>query len=629
MNQNRWAVYTKRADFKAIGEKFGIDQVTARIIRNRDIVGDEQVRRYLHGTMKDLTAPDLLGGAARASALLLEKIRKEKRIRIIGDYDIDGVCSTCILYLELKKQGAQVDYEIPDRIRDGYGLHASLIEKAHEDGIDTILTCDNGITAIEEITLAKEMGMTVIVTDHHQCSFEETEEQSRIYRYPPADVLVDPHIPDDPYPEKDICGAVVSWKVMQLLRAMAEGISETRPHPAAGTLQELCMEYLEFAAIATVGDVMDLRGENRIIVREGLKALSNTQNIGLQALIRHTQLEGRQLSAYHIGFILGPCINASGRLDTARKALRLLLSSSRDEAEAVAGELVSLNEQRKEMTKQSVDTARRMIENGIEETETAGLPVQSDKKSSSSGKSSQTMDKVIVLYLPGCHESIAGIVAGKVREIYNHPALILTDAQEEGMLKGSGRSVEAYSMFDGLQQCSRYLQRFGGHPMAAGLTLRKEDLSAFRTAINENCTLEEEDFSNKLMIDAPMPLAYLRTDLIREFECLEPCGKGNEKPVFAQKGLEIVSMWIIGKNKNVLKMGLRDESSHTTEGLYFGDIQQALGYLEEKSSPAAVSNLLRGRYMSADPLYADILYYPQINTYRGIEEIQVIIKDIK
>ena len=448
MNNSIWTVCAKRADFKQIADTFGIDQVTARIIRNRDITGEDAIRTYLYGTLADLTDPHLLGNAREAARMLLDHIRRGRKVRIIGDYDIDGVCAACILYQELQRHGADVDVEIPDRIRDGYGLHMTLIERAHRDGIDTILTCDNGISAIEEIEGAKKMGMHVIVTDHHQCAYSE-ENGERIYRFPHADVLVNPHIPGDPYPDPGICGTVVAWKVMQLLRELVTG------------KRELCDEYLELAAIATIGDVMDLRGENRIIVKEGLRCLEKTKNTGLAALLNQTGLDGKELTAYHVGYILGPCINASGRLDTAKKALRLLLSDNRQEAEDLAAGLSALNAQRKELTQKNVELARKMVEE-------QGL----------------LREKVFVLYLPSCHESIAGIVAGKVRELYEHPAFILTDSAQPGILKGSGRSIEAYPMVDSLAACSEYLIQYGGHPMAAGLTIEEEKLTAFTKALN-------------------------------------------------------------------------------------------------------------------------------------------------
>ena len=584
--EEKWVVSAKKADFRAIGQKFGIDQVIARVIRNRDVIGEEQVRRYLHPQITDLHSSALLRGAQEAAQLLEKKIRSGKRIRIIGDYDIDGVNATFILFRCLQMCGADVDYEIPDRMKDGFGLNRSLIELAFDEEADTILTCDNGIAAVEEVAYAKQLGMTVIVTDHHEPRYKD--ENGEIgYIYPPADVIVDPAMPEDTYPFPHICGAVVAWKVMHpLLSAFGIPLLEW-------------LKFLPFAAFATVGDVMDLKDENRAIVRLGLPALEKTENTGMRALIRVCGLEGRNLTAYHIGFVLGPCINAGGRLDTAKRSLRLLLEEDEGEADLLARELKELNDLRKQMTEDGIRQACEQIEEG-----------------------KFTGDGVYVIYLPGCHESIAGIIAGKVRERYYHPVFILTDSQNGGYLKGSGRSTENWSMYDGLVRSDRFLEKYGGHPMAAGLTLRKENLDAFRELINRESGLERDDFIRKVVIDVPMPVSYLKEELIGELELLEPFGKGNEKPVFAERGLHPVRAAVIGKNQNVLKFQMESTDGVRMEALYFGDPQEMLEYLSVRYSHAEVERMLQGR---ENAVRMDVLYYPSVNEFRGMRTIQIVI----
>ena len=582
----KWVVSAKRADFKAIADTFQIDQVTARIIRNRDVTGEEQIRRYLHPTVGDLYPAALLTGASDAGLLLKRKILEKKKIRIIGDYDIDGVMATYILFRGLKRCGADADYEIPDRMKDGFGLNRSLIELAFTEGADTVITCDNGIAAIEEIAYAKQLGLTVIVTDHHEPVYEETGGEKQ-YRYPPADVVVDPAVPENTYPFRKICGAVVAWKVIHELFAAFQ-ISEGE-----------WLRFLPFAAFATVGDVMDLQDENRAIVRLGLPPLELTDNIGMRALIRACSLEGRRLTAYHIGFVLGPCINAGGRLDTAKRSLRLLLCEEEDQAQVLAVRLRELNDLRKQMTDFCISEACERIEQG----EFAG-------------------DDVYVIYLKQCHESIAGIIAGKVRERYYHPVIILTDSQTPGLLKGSGRSTETWNMYEGLVRCNDLMEKYGGHPMAAGITLRKEKLDAFRKALNENSGLKEEDFVRKIVIDVPMPLSYLREDLIEELELLEPFGKGNEKPVFAEKNLRFRRASVIGANQNTVKLQAVLENGGVVDALYFGDAEGMLSYIREKYGEQETTALLQGRenYVSLS-----VTYYPSINEYRGMRTIQIVI----
>lgn len=562
-------VAAKRADFKGIGERFGIDQVTARIIRNRDVIGEKAIEKYLHGSRKDFYSPWLLKDMEKAVAILQEKIENRNRIRIIGDYDIDGVMSTYILLESLRGLGCDVDMMIPNRITDGYGINEHLIEQAWQEGRDTIITCDNGIAAVTQIRKAKDLGMTVIVTDHHEVPFEDLEgERKEIL--PPADAIVNPKQKACSYPFAGLCGAVVAMKVMEALyEKMAPEV-------------DLVDKMLPFAGIATIGDVMDLQDENRILVKEGLQRLHHTTNLGLQELIRVNNLEPENISPYHIGFILGPCLNASGRLDTAKRALQLLLTDSREEAAVLAGDLKNLNESRKEMTAQGLEKAIEQVES-----------------------TSMMEDTVLVVFLPECHESLAGIIAGRLRERYHKPSFVLTRG-EEGV-KGSGRSIESYSMYEKLCECKEYLTKFGGHPMAAGLSLEEENVERFRRKLNEQSGLTEEDLVEKVTIDVPMPIHYIRKDLVQELSLLEPFGKGNEKPLFAQKNLWISQMRVFGKNRNVVKMRLTDENGYPMDGVYFGNGDE---FAEEGRGKRKIS----------------IVYYPDINMYQGRESLQVIIR---
>lgn len=565
----KWMVAAKRADFKGIGERFGIDQVTARIIRNRDVIGEKAIEKYLHGSRKDFYSPWLLKDMEKAVAILQEKIENRNRIRIIGDYDIDGVMSTYILLESLRGLGCDVDMMIPNRITDGYGINEHLIEQAWQEGRDTIITCDNGIAAVTQIRKAKDLGMTVIVTDHHEVPFEDLE-GGRKEILPPADAIVNPKQKACSYPFAGLCGAVVAMKVMEALyEKMAPEV-------------DLVDKMLPFAGIATIGDVMDLQDENRILVKEGLQRLHHTTNLGLQELIRVNNLEPENISPYHIGFILGPCLNASGRLDTAKRALQLLLADSREEAAVLAGDLKNLNESRKEMTAQGLEKAIEQVES-----------------------TSMMEDTVLVVFLPECHESLAGIIAGRLRERYHKPSFVLTRG-EEGV-KGSGRSIESYSMYEKLCECKEYLTKFGGHPMAAGLSLEEENVERFRRKLNEQSGLTEEDLVEKVTIDVPMPIHYIRKDLVQELSLLEPFGKGNEKPLFAQKNLWISQMRVFGKNRNVVKMRLTDENGYPMDGVYFGNGDE---FAEEGRGKREIS----------------IVYYPDINMYQGRESLQVIIR---
>lgn len=577
----QWLVMNKKADFKAIGEKFKIDQVTARILRNREIVEDEDIRSFLYGGMEDLHNPHSLKDGEKLVEILCQKIEQKKSIRIIGDYDIDGVMATYILMTALKRVGAVVSTQIPDRIHDGYGLNRKLIEKAKEDGIDTILTCDNGIAAIEEIAYAKELGMTVLVTDHHEIPFEDVDGQ-RIYKSSIADAIVNPHQKECSYPYKELCGAAVAWKVVCLLYESC-GISSIEAE-----------ELLENAAFATVGDIMSLTGENRIIVKEGLKRIRHTKNLGMKALIAQCGLESTQIDAFHFGFVLGPCINASGRLDTAKRALELFFETDAVKAAQTANELVVLNQERKELTLEGVEKAIRFCE-----------------------ESGCENDKVLVVYLPEVHESIAGIIAGRIREKYYKPVFVLTKT-EDGV-KGSGRSIEEYSMYEEMCKVQDLLTKFGGHPMAAGLSLPEENVDAFRKAINEICDLTEADLVPKVRIDVPMPMDYVTMDLVREFSILAPFGKENTKPVFADKGVRIKRMWIMGKNQNVLRMSLVTSSGMPVSGIYFGDVETFTEYIEEKFGKSELEAVFDGKSNNVE---LSVVYYPKINNFRGVEELQ-------
>lgn len=580
----KWFVIQKGADFNAIAARFHISPVTARLIRNREITDEAAIEKYLNGTLDDLYDPHLLLDAEHLVAILADKIAHEKSIRIIGDYDIDGVMSTYILYQGIMRCGGVVTTKIPDRMRDGYGINMHLIDEAYGEQVDTIITCDNGIAAIEEIAHAKELNMTVLVTDHHEIPYIE-EDGRRQYVRSAADAIVNPRQPDCPYPYKGLCGATVAWKVIQLLYE--------RFHVPA----EEAYDFLENVAFATVGDVMDLTDENRILVREGLKCLHRTKNPGMRALILKNKLAPEQITAYHIGFVLGPCVNASGRLETARIALNLFLQKNELDAGIIAEELVELNKQRKDMTADGVEEAKRVVEEG------------------------QAGEKVLVIYLPKVHESLAGIIAGRIRELYHKPVFVLTNG-EEGV-KGSGRSIETYSMYEELCKCRECFLKFGGHPMAAGLTLA-EDVVVFREKINACCELTEDDFIPKIKIDIAMPAAYPTIPMVRELALLEPFGKGNGKPQFADKNLSVVRAYVVGKNQNVLKLNLRTEHGEPVAAVYFGDVEAWKAYYGAKYGADEVDAAFSGR---ANRIRMSAVYYPEINDYQGMESVQLIIRN--
>ena len=568
----KWFVAMKKADFNGIAEKYQISPIIARLMRNRDVIGDEAIDFYLNGTVEDLYDGLLMKDMDRAVDILREKIEEGKKIRVIGDYDIDGVNATYILQQGLAGLGADVDTDIPDRIKDGYGLNQMLIDRALEDDVDTIITCDNGIAAMNEIAYGKENGMTIVVTDHHEVPYLE-ENREKKYLLPPADAVVDPHRADCEYPFKGLCGAAVAYKLVEVLYRVSGKSEQEVEH-----LQDNLMENV---AIATIGDVMDLVGENRVFVKKGLELLKTTKNEGLHALMQCTGVDTANLNTYHIGFVLGPCINAGGRLDTAKRALELLNASNRREAVTLAADLKELNDSRKEMTEEGVEEAVRQIE-------------------SSSWKD----DQVLVVYLPECHESIAGIIAGRIKERYYRPTFVLT--RGETGVKGSGRSIEAYDMFAEMSRCRELFTKFGGHKLAAGLSLEEENVEVFRKRINELADLTEEDLQMKVSIDMRLPFPYINEELIHELKILEPFGKGNGKPLFAESKLRVIQPRIFGKNRNVLKCRLEDQQGNQMEAVYFGEVEDCLRQMEKK------------QIMS-------FTYYPTVNEYMGKRTIQLTI----
>lgn len=583
-----WMVQTKRADFSGLAMRLGVSPVAVRVMRNRGLTEEAGMRKYLYGTLDDLYDPRLMKGMEQAAELIVRKLKEGKHVRIIGDYDIDGVCSTYILlkgfqraakelsqrcsleagrYSVEKKNDAQIDYEIPDRIKDGYGINESIIRQASADGVDTLVTCDNGIAALREISIAKQLGMTVVVTDHHEVPVDEYGQI-----LPPADAVVDPKQDGETYPFHEICGAVVAWKLIRVL------------YEKLGIPESEWMDLLEFAAIATVGDVMKLQDENRLIVKYGLKKIGSTKNTGLRKLIEKNNLDIENLSAYHIGFVIGPCLNAGGRLKSAKVALRMLLAEDPERAGEMADELKELNDMRKDMTAKGETEAIEQVEKQYMD------------------------DKVLVVFLPECHESLAGIIAGRLREHFHKPSFVLT--RGETTAKGSGRSIEQYHMYQGLCKVSDLLVKFGGHPMAAGLSLEEKDIDEFRRRLNADAELTEEDFVPKIWIDVPMPFEYVNEKIVQELKDLEPFGQGNEKPLFAQKSLVIRNARVLGKNRNVVKLNLVTETGQPVDGLLFADGDR---FLEEQA----------GRNM------IDMIYYPDVNEYNGTRTLQAVIRNYK
>lgn len=582
----QWVLLRKGADFEGIAKRFGISRRLASLVRNREVIGEEAVGRYLKGTLSDLYDGMLMKDMDRAVEIIKEKIRERKKIRVIGDYDIDGVNAAYILLEGLERLGADVDSDIPNRMTDGYGLSIELIDRAHREQVDTIITCDNGIAAAGEITYAKENGMTVVVTDHHEVPYEESASDGCRKRYflPPADAVVDPKQEDCPYPFDGLCGAAVAYKLAEALFA------------AYGRDTKELDDLIENVAIATVGDVMDLVDENRIFVKEGLRRLRRTSAFGLSALIECTGIVRERLSAYHIGFVLGPCLNAGGRLDTAKRALALLRSREKGEADRIAGDLKALNEDRKAMTLQMVEQAVHQVEH------------------TDAGK-----DRVLVLYLPECHESLAGIVAGRIREKYCRPVFVITDAREGA--KGSGRSIEAYHMYEGLHQCGELLGKYGGHKMAAGFSLNKENIDVLRERLNHNCRLTEADMAEKVVIDMELPFSCVTPEFAAQLEALEPFGKGNAKPVFAGRDIELLNGRILGKNKNVLKLQVKDAKTQI-DAMYFGDMQKIKDTLEGRYGAGSFERLLAGKGRG---MRMSITYYPDINEYMGRVTPQIVV----
>lgn len=581
----KWIEIRKGGNFMEMAKKYGIDPLIARIIRNRDIIDEKEITEYLYGGKEALHNPHLLKDVDKAAGIIAEGIAEKKAMRIIGDYDIDGVNATYILLDGIRRCGGNVDAAIPDRMKDGYGINEHLIEQALSDGKELLITCDNGIAAINEINFAKEKGMTVVVTDHHEIPYRNTEQGKEFLRSN-ADAIVNPKQADCPYPCKGICGAVVAWKLVQVLY-------ERMDIPV-----EEADIFIENAGFATVGDVMDLTGENRILVKLGLKALEHTKNPGMKALIAKNKLSDKPLSAYHIGFVLGPCINASGRLDTAKRSLELLLERDEVKASALAGELVELNESRKYMTQQETQKALEQIE-----------------------KEGREKDKVLVVYLPECHESLAGIIAGRIREAYQRPVFVLTRG-EEGV-KGSGRSIEAYSMFDKMTEVAELFTKYGGHPMAAGLSMREEDIDKLREQLNQKAELSEEDMAEVVRLDAVLPMSYFTVDTIRQLSVLEPCGKSNTKPVFADRNIKITRAGIVGVNRNVLKLHLLDSKGNPVAGVYFGEVEKFLTFLSEKFGSEEVDAAMHGKENS---IQFAAVYETAVDTYSGRESVQAIIR---
>ena len=584
----QWFIASKRADFKKLASELRVSPVLTRLMRNRDLITAQEMDRYLHGSLEDLYDPYLLKDVEKGATIIQNKINNRNKIRIISDYDVDGVSSNYILYKGLKKCGAIVDYKIPDRIEDGYGINEHLIEQALADGVDTIVTCDNGIAAFDQIAFGKKQGLTFVITDHHDVPFTEENGQKHLL-IPEGDAVINPKQPDCRYPIKNICGAVVAYKFIEVLYDLFKIDS-----------QEM-YDYLEIAAIATVCDVMTLQDENRILVKEGLRRMNHTKNVGLKALISVNQLSESRLTAYHLGFILGPCINASGRLSTAKAALELLLCEDEDTARAMAENLLELNNQRKDLTKKGEEQAHLYLE------ETGHLK-----------------DKVLVVFLPDCHESIAGIIAGRIRECYNKPVFVITRTKEG--LKGSGRSIEGYHMYDEMVKVRECFDKFGGHPMAAGLSMPENKLEEFRDKINRNTTLTEKDFIKKVHIDVALPISWLSEEFIEELNLLEPFGNGNTKPLFAQKDLSIRGMRVLGASGHCLKMQLEDPDGYDVEALYFGDVSCFMKDLEEACGTVELQRIQKGL---SHHVRMDCTYYPDINEWRGQKTIQIVIKNYR
>lgn len=588
MSNEKWLLRNKKVDLKAMSEKYKISQLLCKLMVNRDIIDGNIINSYINPVYKYLHSPKTMKDVVIAVDIIKRKIQENKKIRIIGDYDVDGIISVFILYTALKKCGANVDYEIPDRIKDGYGINENIVKVAYDEGVDTIITCDNGISAIDQIQYAKDLGLTVIVTDHHDVPFIE-EDGVRTFLSSQADAIINPKQIECEYKFKSICGAGVAFKLMEAL------------YEEIGMDKEECYKLIEFVAIATVCDVVDLIDENRIFVKNGLEMLNNSKNIGINALKKACGLEDKEITAYHLGFVIGPCLNASGRLDSAKKGLELLLMEDDEEAKNLAQEIVDLNDARKNMTKEGVDRAINIIDS-----------------------TDINNDKILVVYIPDIHESLAGIVAGRVKEKYNKPTIILTKS-EEGV-KGSARSIEEYNMFEGLLACKELLDKFGGHPMAAGLSLQEDKVDELRIALNNKCELTDEDLTRKIMIDSSLPLEYLNLHLIEELNVLEPFGKGNSKPVFGVRDAKITKAMLLGKDKNVLKLKLLTNNNITIDAMIFNDLENFESKIIEKYGNEELDNLYN---KSNNNIPMDFTFYPSINEWNGNKSIQIVVNGIR
>lgn len=588
MSNEKWLLRNKKVDLKAMSEKYKISQLLCKLMINRDIIDENIINSYINPVYKYLHSPKTMKDVVIAVDIIKRKIQENKKIRIIGDYDVDGIISVFILYTALKKCGANVDYEIPDRIKDGYGINENIVKVAYDEGVDTIITCDNGISAIDQIQYAKDLGLTVIVTDHHDVPFIE-EDGVRTFLSSQADAIINPKQIECEYKFKSICGAGVAFKLMEAL------------YEEIGMDKEECYKLIEFVAIATVCDVVDLIDENRIFVKNGLEMLNNSKNIGINALKKACGLEDKEITAYHLGFVIGPCLNASGRLDSAKKGLELLLMEDDEEAKNLAQEIVDLNDARKNMTKEGVDRAINIIDS-----------------------TDINNDKILVVYIPDIHESLAGIVAGRVKEQYNKPTIILTKS-EEGV-KGSARSIEEYNMFEGLLACKELLDKFGGHPMAAGLSLQEDKVDELRIALNNKCELTDEDLIRKIMIDSSLPLEYLNLHLIEELNVLEPFGKGNSKPVFGVRDAKITKAMLLGKDKNVLKLKLLTNNNITIDAMIFNDLENFESKIIEKYGNEELDNLYN---KSNNNIPMDFTFYPSINEWNGNKSIQIVVNGIR
>lgn len=592
---SKWFLSTKKADFNRIAEEFNIDPVIARIIRNRDMVTDEEIRLFLQGDCSSLHDARKLKDAVKAAGILKEKIAGGRKIRIIGDYDVDGVCSTYILYRGLSVCGADVDCVIPHRMKDGYGINEELVKQAISNGVDTIITCDNGIAAKEVLENGKKEGLTCIVTDHHEIPFDE-EDGEKCYRIPEVDAVVDPKQEDCEYPFESICGAVVVYKVIQIL--LDEVLTDRALVEA--TLEEL----LEPAGIATICDIMPLLDENRILVKEAMKSLQNPKNPGIAALMKVNELDASKLTSFSIGFVIGPCLNATGRLDSAGLSLELLMAETFEKAVPLATTLKEYNANRKEMTERGVEKAIALLESGAYAT-----------------------DRVLVVYLPDVHESLAGIIAGRIREKTGKPTFVLTKG-EDGV-KGSARSIESYHIYNEMTKCKHFFTKYGGHKMAAGLSMREEKLEAFRKTINDNCVLTDEDFEEKITIDVPMPLSYVTEEFVQELSILEPFGSANEKPVFAQKNIRFTRGYIMGKNRNMARFDVMDENGMRFTFVCFRNLDKLVAYLEEKDGKEKTDRLFANGLYPEEAVVLDVIYYPNINEFRGKTSVQYILQDYK